>query len=168
MSIYTINSGNHFANGINFGLHSSGKTVYKFAKFNSNCQYDLGNVNQADINKLHGFSVGLFSGNDYNSARFGWRWSIPKGKIELLAYMYVNGVRVNEWDADILLASVDLESETYTEIAVIGNQYRFTAINNDIDTIKFFPRAGNGTGYNQYPYFGGDEVAPHTMTIELR
>jgi hypothetical protein len=167
MSTYTIAAGNHFADGTNFGFHSSGKTVFKTAIFSPSCIYDLGNSNQADINKLYGFSVGLFSGNDYNSARFGWRWSIPKEKIELLAYVYVNGVRINEWDADTLLASVDVNAETYTEIAVLGSQYSFKTISNGITVIKSLPRAGSGTGYNQFPYFGGDEVAPHTMTIEL-
>lgn len=168
MGIYTINAGNHYANGTNFGIHSSGQTVFKTAVFSPNCIYDLGNVNQADINKLYGFSVGLFSGNDYNSARFGWRWSIPKEKIELLAYVYVNGVRINEWDADTLLASVDTGSETFTEIAVLPNQYQFKTVSNCVTIIKYLPRGGSGAGYNQYPYFGGNEVAPHTMTIELK
>lgn len=168
MSIYTISAGNHYADGVNFGIHSSGITVFKTAVFNSNCIYDLGNSNQADINKLYGFSVGLFSGNDYNSARFGWRWSILKQKIELLAYVYVNGVRINEWDADTLLASVDISAETYTEIAVLSTQYQFKTISNGVSVIKNLPRGGSGAGYNQYPYFGGDEVAPHTMTIELK
>lgn len=167
--IYTINAGNHYANGINFGIHSSGKTVFKTAIFENSCQYNLGNVNQADINKLYGFSVGLFSGNDYNSARFGWRWSIGKSRIELLAYVYVNGTRINEWDADILLCSVLLNSQTYTEISIVGSQYKFRTINSEdgAEVIKLLPRGGNGSGYNQYPYFGGNEVAPHTMNLQL-
>jgi len=168
MSIYTIEAGNHYANGTNFGFHSSGQTVVKIAVFSPNCEYDLGNVNQADINKLYGFSVGLFSGNDYNSARFGWRWSISKGKIELLAYVYVNGTRINEWDADTFLSDVALSTEIYTEIAVMANQYRFRTVYNGVEVMKYLPRGGNGAGYNQYPYFGGDEVAPHTMTLELK
>jgi len=168
MSIYTISAGNHYANGVNFGIHSSGKTVSKVAIFHSNCAYDLGNVNQADINKLYGFSVGLFSGNDYNSARFGWRWSIEKQKIELLAYVYINGVRINEWDADISMGFFDLNVEIFTEISVLLSGYRFRTVNNGIEIIKLVRRGGSGMGYNQYPYFGGDEVAPHTMTIELK
>jgi hypothetical protein len=168
MSIYTIEADNHYANGVNFGLHPSGKTVSKTVVFHSNCAYDLGNVNQADINKLYGFSVGLFSGNDYNSARFGWRWSTARQQMQLVAYIYVNGQRINEWDADTLLASVDLNSETYTEIAVVDSRYQFKTVSNGVEVVKYLPRGGSGMGYNQYPYFGGDEVAPHTMTIELK
>lgn len=168
--IYTIKQGNHSASGLNFGIHSNGATVSKTVIFHPNCQYDLGNVNQADINKLYGFSVGLFNSNQYNSARFGWRWSIPKQKIELLAYVYVNGVRINEWDQDIFICDINTNRSIYTEISVVGNQYRFETINifDDEGVVKYFPRSGSGAGYMQFPYFGGDEVAPHDMTIELK
>lgn len=169
--IYTIKQGKHFANGTNFGFHSNGAAVSKTVKFYDNCAYDLGNINQADINKLYGFSVGLFSGNDYNSARFGWRWSIPKQKIELLAYVYVNGKRINEWDRDILITSVPLETEVYTELSISPTNYLFKVQQEgkfEYEEVKYLPRAGSGTGYNQFPYFGGDEVAPHDMTIELK
>ncbi len=167
MSIYTINASNHYANGLNFGIHQSGRTVSKVVTFHSNCAYDLGNANQADINKLYGFSVGLFSGNDFNSARFGWRWSMPKGKIELLAYVYVGGQRINEWDVDTFMGDVGLNSQVFTEISVEPTTYMFRSVNNGVEIIKYIPRGGSGAGYNQYPYFGGNEVAPHTMTIEL-
>ena len=162
--LYTINEGNHSANGFNFGIHSNGKTVAKTVIFRPDCQYDLGNNNQADINKLYGFSVGLFQSNQYNSARFGWRWSIPKQKIELLAYVYVNGVRINEWDQNIFITDVDLGMENRTSIEITPSSYLFKI--NDNSKVML-PRAGSGAGYNQYPYFGGDEVAPHTMNIVL-
>ncbi len=167
MATYTISKGNHSANGVNFGIHSNGATVTKAVIFKDNCAYNLNNVNQYDINKLYGFSVGLFNGNDYNSARFGWRWSIAKQQIELMAYIYVNGKRLNEWDADTLMHSNNLNTVVNTEIAVVGNQYRFRAYGDGYNVVKYFNRAGNGAGYNQYPYFGGQEVAPHDITIEL-
>lgn len=162
--IYTIKQGSHFASGLNFGIHPNGKTVSKTVKFFPNCAYDLGNTNQADINKLYGFSIGLFQSNQYNSARFGWRWSIDKQKIELLAYVYVNGVRFNELEHKLLITEVNLGEEIITKISVLNSLYEFN-IGNDF---LFVDRAGSGAGYNQYPYFGGNEVAPHEMQIELK
>ena len=167
--IYTIKRGSHFASGFNFGIHPNGKTVSKTVKFFPNCAYDLGNTNQADINKLYGFSVGLFQSNQYNSARFGWRWSIEKQKIELLAYVYVNGKRINEWDQNIFITDINLMEEVYASIEIDSNKYKFSISKYSGGTISSaFSRAGSGTGYNQYPYFGGDEVAPHEMQIELK
>lgn len=164
--IYTIEQGNHSANGLNFGIHSNGVTVKKTVRFLPNCHYNLGNENQFDINKLYGFSVGLLQSNQFNSARFGWRWSIKKQKIELLAYVYINGVRINEWDIDTLICNVELNAIIKTQISIEGPHYRFEVIGTE-GGVKHITRSGSGAGYNQYPYFGGNEVAPHTMHIEF-
>lgn len=167
-TLYKISQGNHSADGVNFGIHSNGAMVQKTVIFHPNCQYDLGNMNQLDINKLYGFSVGLFQSNQYNSARIGWRWSIPKQTIELLAYVYINGRRINEWDQDILLGEVNVSLNCFTSIVVEPAYYRYQFIHGITNKILYLPRSGSGSGYNQYPYFGGDEVAPHDMTIELK
>lgn len=170
MSTYKIKSGNHNSEGINFGIHFSNSTVYKNVTFSESCKYNLGNVNQFDINKLYGFSIGLFKPNSFNSARFGWRWNIDKQKIELFAYIYVNGIRVGQGCVDedkIFLSDVNINQNVYTQISVIDNQYKFSVVENNNTVHKYFQRSGNGAGYNQYPYFGGDEVAPHDIIIQL-
>lgn len=166
--IYTIKKNAHYASGFNFGIHKNGMQMSKTIIFNDSCIYNLNNNNQLDINKLFGFSVGLFSSNHENSARFGWRWNVETKKIELLAYVYVSGERVNEWDMNILILSISINSQTFCTISIDGPQYKFEAINSEIGgNFILMPRAGNGMGYNQYPYFGGSEVAPHDICINI-
>lgn len=182
-TIYTIRAGHHMAEGLNFGIHLSGATMRKTVTFHSNCAYDMGSVGpQSSINKLYGFSVGLLNSNHYNSARIGWRWNRSKERIELLAYVYNNGKRVNEWDYNIALCEIKLGEPVETFIEVTESFYHFYALRREIwiredekrATVTdesfnvFVPRAGNGPGYCQYPYFGGDVPAPHDMTIELK
>ncbi len=164
MSIYIIKAGQHDA-GYNFGIHMPNKTVSKVAILNSTCTYNHGDNDQLDINKLYGFSEG--ANHQYNSVRFGWRWSIVKQKFEILAYVYNNGQVIREEQADTFLGDVEVGQRFYTEVGVSGNYYRLKTIINYKATEKYISRTGSGLGYNLFPYFGGDKVAPHDVIVEL-
>ncbi len=155
---FTIPKGSHYAD------RSSLKKVQtahlRFAvTFDSTAIYStIDPSNQGDINKLYGLSD---CGNDHhtNSARFGWRWY--KNRLELHAYAYTNKVRKSAY-----VGAVTLGKATVCEISLEGEQYVFTM---DGKTVAL-PRACNGAGegYQLYPYFGGDETAPHNISIDIQ
>lgn len=114
--------------------------------------------NQADINKLWGFSD--CSGTQHqNSARVGWRYF--KGNLELLAYCYAGGVRsykllgaikTNEFNTCTIVSKMD------TYVFYLGNQA----------PIVMERGCSQGLKFRLFPYFGGDEVAPHDVNIWIK
>lgn len=115
--------------------------------------------NQMDINKLYGFSD-CGSQHHTNSARFGWRWN---GKeIDILAYTYADGKRSHK-----LIGHAEIGKELKYSLAIKANKYVFKL--NDITvTMDRSCDSGNAKGYLLYPYFGGDEPAPHTINVLIK
>ncbi len=117
-------------------------------------------ANQADINKLYGFADNNAQHHDF-SARFGWNWNIKDG-LCLYAYTYNNGVRSSK-----LLSIVSLQEAHECAIKVTPESYIFS-----LDAMTFsMPRTSTtakGSGYKLFPYFGGDEVAPHHIKIRIK
>jgi len=111
-----IREGRHRSN-ISFFVPFINKCMMSYSVvFTNSCEYDLVNNDQYDINKIFGLSFGL---HHKNSARFGWRWNTEKKKIEILAYVYVNGKRVNEWDQDIIIADdIELNTKIFIDLCV--------------------------------------------------
>jgi hypothetical protein len=136
-------------------------TEMKFVvKFDSSAIYNAVNPeNQYDINKLYGFSDNGELHHSF-SARFGWRWSDKA--LRIFAYTYNNGVRDEKE-----LTTVAIGSELHCSIKVQGEVYLFT-IDGKTETMPRMSSTQNGKGYQLYPYFGGDEVAPHDVRIWIR
>ena len=126
-------------------------------RFDSSAIYETKNPeNQNDINKLYGFSDNDDQHHVY-SARFGWRWS--DNALRIFAYDYNNGTRSFKE-----LGIVKIGTENSCSITVSGNKYIFSL--NGAETVM--PRESTtelAEGYQLYPYFGGDESAPHAITI---
>jgi hypothetical protein len=155
---YLIRKGNH--NCDQSSLKSVSTSEMKFiARFDTSAIYTSVNpVNQYDINKLYGFSEGF--NNQYNSARIGWRWS--DGALRLFGYVYKTGTRYSQE-----ITSIPFNTDITCSIKLSGNTYLITA--NGISVS--LPRGLNSTkasGFQQYPYFGGDEVAQKNITIKIR
>lgn len=147
--------------------------------FWENCNYVLTN-NIGQVNKLYGHSFNLFpwfdkkdkkwkSGHHKNSIRFGWR-SIDSDKIELIAYVYVNGER-----AENVITTIRTEEWTHLNFQETAEFYIFRVIrqNGDSGLYKFrksITKKGflNLFIFRLYPYFGGEISAPHNMTISLK
>ena len=114
--------------------------------------------NQYAVNKLWGFSEG--TNNHFNSARIGWSWT--DNALRLYGYAYVSGeLHYQE------ITSVTIGTEISCSIQLVGESYLFTV--NDV--VVSLPRGASGSqasGYQQYPYFGGNEVAPHLITILIK
>lgn len=136
-------------------------TEMKFiVKFDSTAIYKTQNPqNQYDINKLYGFSDNKSDHHQY-SARFGWRWS--DGALRLFAYVYnEGGVSSKE------LTTIGIGTEVACSIKVQGNQYIFK-VNGTSQTMPRLSTTEKGEGYQLYPYFGGDETAPHEIHVWIR
>jgi hypothetical protein len=156
---HTIAAGAH--NTDKNGYRAVNNTEMKFVvRFDNSAIYQTADpANQADINKLYGFSD-----NDQehhiNSARIGWRWY--NNELQLLAYVYNNSIQ-----SDRMIVSVPLNQDVNASIKVEGSNYIF----NVSGVVVTMPRASStptAVGYQLYPYFGGDEVAPQNIKILIK
>lgn len=151
------------------GTHYSDKNAYKpvnmaemkfIVKFDNSAMYQTVDPgNQGDINKLYGFSDNN-QDHHVNSARIGWRWY--NNQLQLFAYVYNNSVH-----SDKLITTVPLNQDVNASIKVVGNIYEFN-VNGSIVTMPRASATTLGVGYWLYPYFGGDEIAPHNIKILIK
>ncbi|MEQ9006908.1 MAG: hypothetical protein RLP12_03425, partial [Ekhidna sp.] len=136
------------------------KTLSFSAIFDHTAIYEAGTTeNQHDIHKLMGFSDCNSTHHD-NSARFGWRWL--EGKLEIHAYVYVGGERITEYIGD-----VELNQPSDYQLQITDDHYVFYLQGYDPVRIKREAPCNKGLYYMLYPYFGGDEVAPHDILIQI-
>ncbi len=151
------------------GGHSSDKNSYKpvttsemkfIVKFDNSAIYQtIIPLNQLDVNKLYGFSDNN-QDHHIHSARIGWRWY--NNQLELMGYVYNNGTFNYKF-----LTAVPLNQEITCSIKVQGQSYILTANGVSISMVRG-ATTEQGVGYQLYPYFGGDEVAPHDIKIQIK
>jgi hypothetical protein len=156
---YIIRKGNHYSEGNNYAIMHQPDIRFQVI-FDSSAIYKTRRAdNQYDINKLYGFSdCGTL--HHRNSARFGWRWN--GSSIELHAYWYSDSTRYSSF-----LDTISIEYTTELGIKILPGNYLFQVRNKSY----LFPRTCNSInieGYRLYPYFGGDETAPHEIKIKIR
>ena len=156
---YTIPMGAHYSP--NNGYKAVDTDEMKFqVRFDSSAIYTtVDPVNQYDINKLYGFSDNGAVHHQF-SARFGWRWSDQA--LRLFAYVYNEGSVISRE-----LSTVRIGDLVNCSIRVSGAAYIFTV---DGQTTAL-PRASTparASGYQLYPYFGGDESSPHEINIWIK
>jgi hypothetical protein len=156
---YTIEEGEHSSTVQIAPFHG---TQIKFKViFNETAKYtSVDPINQWDVNKLFGFSD-CNSQHHENSARVGWRWL--NDKLELLAYVYVNGVETNEKICD-----VNFDEEIYCEIVDMGEHYKFIVNDSTVTMNRGCSNKGGLFRYYLFFYFGGDEKAPHDITVKIK
>jgi hypothetical protein len=153
---YIIKQGAQYCDQNTFKTVSVSEVKFT-AKFDSTAIYKtLDPKNQYDINKLYGFSDNRSDHHQY-SARFGWRWS--DGALRLFAYVYNEGAVSSKE-----LTTIGIGAEVTCSIKVQNNQYIFT-VNGASQTMPRLSTTENGEGYQLYPYFGGDETAPHEIHV---
>ena len=155
---YLIRKGNNYCD--QSVLKSVTTAEMKFvARFDTSAIYQSVNpVNQYDINKLYGFSEGF--NNQFNSARIGWRWS--NGALRLFGYVYKSGVRYSQE-----ITSIPFNTDITCSIKLNGANYLITA-NGVTVTLPRGLTSSTARGFQQYPYFGGDEAAPKNIRIKIR
>ena len=157
---FIIEAGAHYASTNPYKAISNKKEIHFKVWFDSTCIYTNTNpVNQSDINKLYGFGD---CGTDHqqSSARFGWSWN---GNVfDIFAYCYNNSVR--QWK---LLGSVHPLEKADLSISVSPKKYLFR-FNEKLESMERTCSTEQIEGYQLYPYFGGNEPAPHKMIIYIK
>ncbi len=154
---YLIPKGSQYCKPNPLTFTTQSQVTFK-AVFDSSCIYTtIDPLNQDDINKLYGFS----DCNDQhliNSARVGWRWS--KDSLRIFSFVHNDGVMLmNE------ITTAKIGSVIKCRITCLADSYTFEV--NGITTSVPRHCSGNYTRYKLYPYFGGDEFAPHDIKIQV-
>lgn len=154
---YTIVKGQHYCDRSIYKVFDQPSLSFKVL-FDSTAIYtSLDAANQADINKLAGFSEG--GDHHVNSARIGWAYT--EGALRLYGYVYQDSKRLMKQ-----IRPVEIGREIRCGIKIKKDHYEFTVGDTTIDLERGF--TGNPVpGYWLYPYFGGDEVAPHNIYISM-
>lgn len=156
MDSYVIEEGDHSSTS-KVTLITGTEMTFE-AIFDDSAIYEtLSESNQADINKLMGFSD-CTSHHHSNSARFGWRWY--DDELQIHAYTYADGTRSDEE-----LGTVEIDEVATYSIEIDSDRYLFTF--DGVTTEMDRGCSGGGVKYQLYPYFGGDETAPHDITIYI-
>jgi len=179
--IFTIPAGKHRARPIRFGLWWRRTHFSWVVRFDESCKYYLGKVDQLDVNKLVGIGYlsrprvivtryfnrfwfwGLKPMHWTDGARFGWRYSAEKDKIEIMAYCYIDGEQIIDHLADAFIG------ESYMlKIEVVKTGYWLTVKGPGYTAEKIYRHNHNKRlQYRLGLYFGGNQKAPHQMTVKI-
>jgi hypothetical protein len=167
---FTINQGKHESGSILSGPRlfclstRVDRTVSFKVLFTSTCEYQTQNAaNQGDWNKVMGITT---LDIHKNSIRLGWRWLPAERKIELGFYGYAKGQRIMQ-----PLTKVNLDEWATVELrmhrgglSAVANGTRHE-VSQSLGFSSFFPTP---TWVLRTAYFGGDETAPHAMTLRVK
>jgi hypothetical protein len=117
--------------------------------------------NQSDVNKIYGVSDFGARHQKY-SIRLGWRYI--ENNLELCWLRHEKGVHTS---AVIKIIQPDV---IYSAIIDINTFYYVIVIDNDTTLVRRRPEGNWGLKrrYYLYPYFGGNEYAPHDITIKIK
>ena len=114
--------------------------------------------NQADVNKLYGMSD-CGRGHMEYSIRFGWRYF--NDSLQILWFKHTAGEFTFDVIKEINTDQIYTCSLEITEDHYILGVYGHHAIT-DRTCMQNYKR------YYLYPYFGGDETAPHDIVIRIK
>ena len=152
---YRIFRGNHFCDVS--AIKSVSLTEQSFrVKFDSSAIYKTLTLdNQYDINKLFGFSEGAYPHT--NSARIGWAYN--DDSLRLYGYVYSNSILITQQIATCRIGDI-----INCSIKVNARNYIFSVNENSV-SLERGATTDSAQGYQLYPYFGGDETAPHDINV---
>ncbi|WP_420386188.1 hypothetical protein [Roseivirga sp.] len=157
--VFTIPTGGHSSIVRNEAFTGTGINVTVL--FDESAEYTLDvTSDQADINKLIGFSD-CHQDHQSESARLGWRWF--DDELQILAYTYREGQLSFE-----LMGAVSMNQEIDLQIRIVGDTYQYSGTGLTSVTMDRTPNCETGDNYWLWPYFGGDQPAPHEVTIKLK
>ena len=159
----TIYKGTHFAIPNSFGYFIT-ETVGT-GTFTSNTVYDLTDVDQYDWNKFTGIAFTPLE-PDRNSAMVGWRYNLRTQEFEIAPFYNVDKVRILPNEATEVISVP--AGETFT----FDVNYTGVTLGYDGKTVtKPYPvglTPNVWTAARVSGWFGGNEVAPRTVSYYLR
>ena len=157
--IYKIKEGKHRST---FKIKYTKENSFDIqVKFDESARYtSYSPENQLDVNKLWGVSD-CGTNHSENSIRFGWRWDLNQEQIEILMYR-----RLSSEFSFKSLGYVNPGDISYMSLNITNDHY-YMSLNGVEDSIS--RNCSNPCRrYFLYPYFGGDEKAPHDITIRIK
>ena len=160
---YHIRKGRQFADGtLNLNHWFMGQKFEFKAAFNESNIYTLPASEQADSNKLFGFSDCKTWAQE-SSARFGWRWL--NNRIEITAVSHYDG----RWHLDETLGVAELNKvyDFKIELSEDKSHYLFTFNKTKTVSMKRDCSDDSMLGYYLYPFFGGSEKSPKDMVVSV-
>ena len=157
---YRIGSGSH--GRLHLPCFTTSNSISFEVAFTESCKYDLFDNDQLDINKLFGLSD-CWSYHHRHSARIGWRWSEDIDRFEVFAYWYNHKIW-HGFQFELIAELLPYENQKF-KIVLDSYKYRFYVGDTDILNVPRSKGCKHGLKYMLFPYFGGNETAPHDMTI---
>lgn len=156
---YVIEQGQH--SSVNSFKGFEGNTLSFEAQFNESAIYTTKSPsNQADINKLLGFSD-CSADHHQNSARFGWRWY--NNRLEIFVYVFNKNNRIMKY-----LTSVPQNEFIFYEISKTSEGYKFIVADKVMHIPADLNNCTSSANYYLWPYFGGNETAPQDISIIIQ
>lgn len=156
---YLIPQGQHQSN-VPMRMFNTDK-IEVDVKFNPCAVYQtVDPVQQHSINKLIGFSD-FGAHHHQHSARFGWKWI--NEQMEVHAYCYVNGER-----KEAFVGVAEIGKYHHLELHLQEDKYVFFMDNLPAVEIERANQSNSGNRYMLWPYFGGQETAPHDILIQMK
>ena len=158
--VYTIPAGEH-SSGSFINHPNDSKINFQFILDESAYYETEIPENQDDINKIYGVSdFGVR--HQKHSIRLGWKY--VHGNLELCWLRHEQGVHSSGKIKNIEPYVI------YNAIIDIKTFYYVIVIDNDTTLVRRRPEGNWGLirRYYLYPYFGGNEYAPHDITIKIK
>ena len=158
--VYTIPAGEH-SSGSFLNHPDDSKISFQFILDESAYYETEIPENQHDVNKIYGMSDFGVRHQKY-SIRLGWRYI--NNELQLCWLRHEQGIhssaKIKIIEPDVIYnASIDIKTFYYVIV-----------IDNDTTLVRRRPEGNWGLlrRYYLYPYFGGNEYAPHDITIKIK
>lgn len=160
-TIYTIPTGSHSSSTVTKNLTK--EELSFMVRFDSSAIYKTVQAsNEGDINKLYGFNDCESNAENHSeSARFGWRYYYKE--LQLFSYCYKGGNRVTQF-----LKTIEINKSYSCSIKIADSVYIFSIDKKNLDTVSRGCSGVGQTKYRLYPFFGGDEPAPHEIKVYIK
>jgi hypothetical protein len=94
-----------------------------------------------------------------NSIRFGWRWL--NDSLEIHLFKHEEGDFSSE-----KITNVELNENIFLSLNITESEYELSV--NGVTKTSSRACSKDYKRYKLYPYFGGDEVASHDITIRIK
>jgi hypothetical protein len=158
--VYTIPAGEH-SSGSHFNHPTNSRITFDFILDESAIYTSEIPENQYDVNKIYGMSDFGLRHQKY-SIRLGWRYI--NGNIELCWLKHEEGRHSSS-----TIKTIE-SNKSYRASINITTFYYEIVIDSDTTLVRRRPEGNWGLvrRYYLYPYFGGNEYAPHDITIKIK
>ena len=155
---YTIKEGNHSSRR-SYTTTKTNRLQFQAIFDESAIYQSIDTNNQYDINKLYGLSD-CKDQHTKTSMRLGWRWL--NDSLEIHWFQHVNN--------NFSFAKIStINLNTIVNFSIIFDEnYYYVSVDTDTTTIDRPCNNQSIRRYYLYPYFGGDETAPHDIKIKIK